>query len=67
MVEITYEAFPERKDMGWVASIAPMAAERQGRQSYRVVVDLPERAPDGLRWGMTANVDIVVRPAGPPA
>ena len=44
-----------------------MAAERQGRQSYRVVVDLPERAPAGLRWGMTANVDIVVRPAGAPA
>jgi multidrug efflux pump subunit AcrA (membrane-fusion protein) len=66
-VEITFEAFPERKELGRVASIAPMAAERQGRQSYRVVVDLPERAPAGLRWGMTANVDIVVRPAGPPA
>jgi hypothetical protein len=32
-----------------------------------VIVDFPERAPAGVRWGMTANVDIVVRPGGPPA
>jgi multidrug efflux pump subunit AcrA (membrane-fusion protein) len=66
-VEITFEALPDRKEVGWVASVAPMAAERKGRQSYRVIVDFPERAPAGVRWGMTANVDIIVRPGGPPA
>jgi len=42
---------------GWVAEIAPQATTVGGDVVYAVVVELEERPP-GLRWGMSAEVEI---------
>jgi hypothetical protein len=43
-----------------VSEIAPMAEERHGDIVYKVTIDLEEGLEAGLRWGMTAYVDILV-------
>ena len=43
---------------GTIVSIAPKASEGSG-VNYTVVIELDD-LPEGLRWGMTAYVDIVV-------
>ncbi len=45
---------------GRVSEIAPMAEERHGDIVYKVTIDLEEGLEAGLRWGMTAYVDILV-------
>jgi HlyD family secretion protein len=42
---------------GWVAEIAPQAMTVGGDVVYAVVVELEEQPP-GLRWGMSAEVEI---------
>jgi HlyD family secretion protein len=58
-VDLTFDALPERSIRGVVSRIAPMASLEQGGTNYTVIIELEEQDP-GLRWGMTAFVDIVV-------
>ncbi len=58
-VDLTFDALPERSIRGVVTRIAPMASLEQGGTNYTITVELEEQDP-GLRWGMTAFVDIVV-------
>ncbi len=54
--QITFDAFPGLELTGTVNKIAPKASEGSG-VNYKVIV-LMDEAPAGLRWGMTAFVDI---------
>ncbi len=55
---ITFDALPEARVSGRVTRIAPRASQGSG-VNYRVIIELQE-IPAGLRWGMTAFVDIEV-------
>jgi HlyD family secretion protein len=55
---ITFDALPEARVSGRVTRIAPRSSQGSG-VNYRVIIELQE-IPAGLRWGMTAFVDIVV-------
>lgn len=57
-VEITFDALPDVVAQGKVIRIAPKAAETSG-VNYTVTIQFLEM-PSGLRWGMTAFVDIQV-------
>jgi HlyD family secretion protein len=63
-VDLTFDALPERKLTGTVTHIAPMSAiGGGGGTSYTVIIEFDEAeiaAVSGLRWGMTAFVDIIV-------
>lgn len=58
-VDLTFDALPERTIRGVVRRISPMASLEQGGTNYTVIIELEEQDP-GLRWGITAFVDIVV-------
>jgi len=53
---VTFDALPDLAIEGTVISIAPKAATGSG-VNYPVIIELSE-IPAGLRWGMTAFVDI---------
>ncbi len=53
---VTFDALPDIVSEGTVTRIAPKDSEGSG-VNYPVVIELSE-IPDGLRWGMTAFVDI---------
>jgi HlyD family secretion protein len=55
---ITFDALPDAVVTGTISQIASKSDESSG-VNYRVVLEL-DSLPDGLRWGMTAFVDIVV-------
>jgi HlyD family secretion protein len=57
-VLITFDALPEVELRGHVTRISPKASEGSG-VNYTVVVSFDNR-PEGLRWGMTAFVDIQI-------
>jgi multidrug efflux pump subunit AcrA (membrane-fusion protein) len=57
-VVVTFDALPDETIDGTVLSIAPRASEGAG-VNYTVQIAL-EKVPAGLRWGMTAFVDITV-------
>jgi len=59
-VEVSVDALPDLELRGRVSEIAPMAEERHGDIVYTVTIDLEEGLEAGLRWGMTAYVDILV-------
>jgi len=67
-VEVSVDALPDREFRGRVSEIAPMAEEQHGDIVYTVTIDLQEGPvlstveglEAGLRWGMTAYVDILV-------
>jgi multidrug resistance efflux pump len=59
-VEVSVDALPDREFRGRVSEIAPMAEERHGDIVYKVTIDLEEGLEAGLRWGMTAYVDVLV-------
>jgi HlyD family secretion protein len=54
---VTFDAFPDEPLAGRVSRISPMAEPEGGGVTYTVVVELEETHP-GVRWGMTAFVDI---------
>jgi HlyD family secretion protein len=54
---LTFDAFPDRLFAGRVVRIAPMAESGTGGVHYTVVIEL-DALDDGVRWGMTAFVDI---------
>jgi multidrug resistance efflux pump len=58
---VTLDAFGDRTFHGVVTEVASIAETSRGNTTYAVTMDLdPTDAP--LRWGMTAFVDIDVRP-----
>jgi HlyD family secretion protein len=57
---VTFDALPGVKLRARVAEIAPMASSEQAGTNYTVTLDLAQTDP-GLRWGMTAYVDISTR------
>ncbi|MDF1512899.1 MAG: HlyD family efflux transporter periplasmic adaptor subunit [Anaerolineae bacterium] len=58
-VVLTYDAFPEEVFSGKITRIAPMAQPGGGGVNYTVIIEM-EGMPEGVRWGMTAFVDIQV-------
>ncbi len=56
VAEVTFDALPELVLESTVVSIAPKADAGSG-VNYTVTLELSE-IPDGLRWGMTAFIDI---------
>jgi multidrug resistance efflux pump len=56
-VEVTFDALPERIFSGEITRIAPVSNTEKGSTNYTVEVDVDELDP-GLRWGMTAFVNI---------
>ena len=56
--DISFDAIPDIIAGGTVIKIAPKSDEGAG-VNYRVLIEL-DTIPDGLRWGMTAFVDIEV-------
>lgn len=55
---LTFDALPDVVVKATVTRIAPKAAEGAG-VNYTLTIALDE-IPEGLRWGMTAFVDIEV-------
>jgi multidrug resistance efflux pump len=55
---ITFDALPQEIIEGTVVRIAPKASQGSG-VNYTVIIEL-EEIPEGLRWDMTAFVDIEV-------
>ena len=58
--EVSVDALSDLELHGRVSKIAPMAEEQHGDIVYTVTIDLEEGLEAGLRWGMTAYVDILV-------
>jgi HlyD family secretion protein len=58
-VDVTFDAFPDRVFQGRLVRINPMAEDAGGGVNYTTIIELQELAP-GIRWGMTAFVDIDV-------
>ncbi|NDJ51916.1 MAG: biotin/lipoyl-binding protein [Chloroflexi bacterium] len=56
---ITFDALPSVEVEGEVISIAPRVDEGVG-VNFKVIIEVGEAMPEGVRWGMTAFVDIVV-------
>ncbi len=54
---ITFDALPGVRVDGTITKIAPKSSKTTG-VNYTVTIDLAQ-APEGLRWGMTALVDVV--------
>lgn len=57
---ISVDALDGKKLDGTVAQIAPIASDRRGDTVYTVLIDLAADADTGLRWGMSAFVEIDV-------
>jgi HlyD family secretion protein len=57
---VTFDALPGVRLQARVAEIAPMASSEQAGTNYTVTLDLAQTDP-GLRWGMTAYVDIATK------
>ena len=53
---VTFDALPGVQVEGTIAKIAPKSSKTTG-VNYTVTIDLAQ-VPEGLRWGMTALVDI---------
>ena len=56
-VEVTFDALPNRIFAGTVTHVAPVSNAERGSTNYTVWVDVADLDP-GLRWGMTAFVNI---------
>ncbi len=56
-VEVTFDAVPDETFSGTIVRIAPMSTVEQGSTNYTVIVEVEDLDP-GLRWGMTAFVNI---------
>ena len=56
-VEVTFDALPNRSFDGTVTHVAPASSAERGSTNYTVWVDVAALDP-GLRWGMTAFVNI---------
>jgi HlyD family secretion protein len=61
-VTITVDALEGKVFQGKVVRIAPVATDRRGDKVYTVTLDLDAGPETGLRWGMSAFVEIKVAP-----
>ncbi len=59
-VSIKLDAFEGQTFTGKVVRIAQAANDHRGDKVFKVTIDVPGAADAGLRWGMTANVEIAV-------
>ena len=59
MAVLTFDALPGQTFAGQIAKIYPMAEPGSGGVNYTAVVEMDD-VPEGVRWGMTAFVDIEV-------
>ena len=59
-VNVKVDAFPGKIFTGQVTRIASFATDHRGDKVYKVTIDVQPGSETGLRWGMTANVDIQV-------
>lgn len=59
--EITFDALPGVRVPGRVLAVRQVAEEQRGETTYTVIVGL-DTIPEGVRWGMTAVVDIFISP-----
>ncbi|MFZ6031641.1 MAG: HlyD family secretion protein [Chloroflexota bacterium] len=57
-VHVTLDALPDARLDGTISAIADAYGQRQGDITYRVTIRLND-APDGLRWGMTAQARFI--------
>ncbi len=55
-VRVTLDGLPDQTVTGQVARISPIANDHSGDKVFKVTVDLADTT--GLRWGMTANVEV---------
>jgi len=58
--QVKIDALPGQVFDGKVVGIAPLANDHRGDKVFKVTITLPNTANVGLRWGMTANVEIAV-------
>lgn len=58
---VRVDALGSKTIKGKVSRVAPVASDNRGDRVYKVTLDLEAGLADGLRWGMTAFVDIKVR------
>jgi HlyD family secretion protein len=58
-VDVRFDAIPDRTVVGVVMKIAEMPDVALGEVVYQVTVRL-EEAPDSVRWGMTASIQLDV-------
>jgi len=58
---VEVDALPGKKFSGRVLRIRPQAEVKRGDTTYTVIIALDAGTADGLRWGMTAFVDIATR------
>ncbi|NOZ05453.1 MAG: HlyD family efflux transporter periplasmic adaptor subunit [Chloroflexi bacterium] len=59
-VSVEVDALPGKKFAGQVLQVRPQAEIKRGDTTYTVIIALNAGPADGLRWGMTAFVDIDV-------
>ncbi len=64
-VLINIDARPNVPIWGHIARIDPQSANYLGDVTYRVVIELDADTPDWLRWGMTAQIEVVEAGAEP--
>jgi len=60
-VSVEVDALPGKKFTGRVVQVRPQAELKRGDTTYTVIIALDAGLSDGLRWGMTAFVDIAVQ------
>ncbi len=59
-VSIKLDAFEGQAFTGKVVRVAQSANDHRGDKVFKVTLDVPDAVGAGLRWGMTANVEIAV-------
>jgi HlyD family secretion protein len=60
VVVLTFDALPELVSTGKINRISPMAEPGGVGVNYTVIIEMNE-VPPGVRWGMTAFVDIEIQ------
>ena len=58
-VEVTFDSLPDQVFAGVITHIAPVSTSDKGSTNFTIHVEVPQLA-EGLRWGMTAFVNILV-------